>query len=282
MITGALLLRSELLSESIHVYLQKRVARLALPFIVWSAVYFAWRFFVHGEKLTPEIVVQNVLTGPYYHFWFFYMLVYVYLAVPLLRPAVAYSRRLVWYVAGLAFSGSSLLPLFRLVSGYSFGWELQYPTGYISYLLLGYLLRSVKFNKKIALSLMLAGTFSTMMGTYWVTNANGGALSDLFYNFLSAPVFLTAVAAYLLLKDLNVKRRSAKWFFASIGASSLTVYFLHALVLESVQKGYFGFQISVSNLNPIVAIPVIALVVFAICIGATLILRKVKLTAILG
>jgi len=47
------------------------------------------------------------------------------------------------------------------------------------------------------------------------------------------------------------------------------------MVLESLQKGYFGFQISVNTMNPIVEIPLITIVTLFICAGIVFLLKRI-------
>jgi len=46
------------------------------------------------------------------------------------------------------------------------------------------------------------------------------------------------------------------------------------MILESFQKGYFGFQISVNTLNPIVEIPLITVMTLFISVGLVFLLKK--------
>jgi hypothetical protein len=47
------------------------------------------------------------------------------------------------------------------------------------------------------------------------------------------------------------------------------------MVLESIQKGYFGLQISVNTMNPIVEIPLITVFTLFICLGIIFVLKRV-------
>ncbi|MGW8289404.1 MAG: acyltransferase, partial [Candidatus Bathyarchaeia archaeon] len=93
MLSGALLLQPAKLDEPLGVFFKKRLNRIALPFLFWGIAYFAWRAFVNGETLTANSILQGVLTGPYNHFWFLYLLVGLYLLTPVLRVLVAHIRR---------------------------------------------------------------------------------------------------------------------------------------------------------------------------------------------
>jgi hypothetical protein len=47
------------------------------------------------------------------------------------------------------------------------------------------------------------------------------------------------------------------------------------MVLETLQKGYLGFKISVTTINPIIEIPVITAVTLFICLAVIIPLKKI-------
>jgi surface polysaccharide O-acyltransferase-like enzyme len=68
-----------------------------------------------------------------------------------------------------------------------------------------------------------------------------------------------------------------------ISQNTLPIYLFHVIVLETLQKGYLGFSISVATLNPIVAIPLVTAVTLLICLAIIVSLKKVPyLKRILG
>jgi hypothetical protein len=46
-------------------------------------------------------------------------------------------------------------------------------------------------------------------------------------------------------------------------------------VLETLQKGYLGLKISVTNINPIIEIPLVTAVTFLVCLAIIVPLKKV-------
>ena len=96
LLTGALLLQPSKLTEPIGVFFKKRVARIALPFIFWGAIYFAWDFLVVHKigtlPITQSNIIQGILTGPYYQFWYLYLLLGLYLVTPILRAVIMVHR----------------------------------------------------------------------------------------------------------------------------------------------------------------------------------------------
>ena len=101
----------------------RRVVRVVVPFLLWSAVYaFAWG--------NPAENFQNLLLNFNYsagHLWFVYMLIGVYLLMPLLSPwAERVSKRELQVYLGI-WAFTTIIPLLRDVVGGGFdGMEITY------------------------------------------------------------------------------------------------------------------------------------------------------------
>jgi len=54
----------------------------------------------------------------------------------------------------------------------------------------------------------------------------------------------------------------------------LPIYLFHLIVLETFQKGYLGLKISVTNINPIIEIPLVTAVTLLICLAIIVPLKK--------
>ena len=178
-------------------FFRRRAVRILVPFLLWSVVYaFAW-----GE---PAENFQNLLLNFNYaagHLWFVYMLVGVYLLMPLLSPWAERvgKRELQVYLAIWLFT--TLIPIIR--DWYSGGWEslevvygvsglprqaqtplwgeaswnaygtFYYFSGFIGYLLLGLYFRrfvgelSWKKSLAIAVPCYLVGFAISFGGFLW-------------------------------------------------------------------------------------------------------------------
>lgn len=280
MLSGALLLQPSRV-EPIRVFLRKRLVRLGLPFVFWGTAYFAWRYFVNHEALSVSSVFQGILTGPYYHFWFLYMLFGLYLITPVLRVITVHSeRKIIRYFLLLWFFGTGIVPLLVLVSGLAFELKLFAVTGWIGYFLLGYYLLSTRFRSSTLVISFLTGVLWTVFGTYVANWFVGGTTGLFFLDYLSISVILASSSLYaLLLKSspgiLENRLSRASWIIKSIGQNTLPIYLFHIMILESLQKGYFGFQISLSTMNPVFEIPFVTIVTLFLSLGGILLLKKV-------
>ena len=281
MLSGALLLQPSKV-EPIRVFLKKRALRLGLPFVFWGAAYFLWRFFVNHEPLTASSVIQGILTGPYYHFWFIYMLTGLYLVTPVLRVVtVNADRRILRYFLIVTFFGTGVVPLLVLTSGFTIELKLFAITGWIGYFVLGYFLFTTRVRSLLLYLLYLTGFVGTVVGTYVATTIVGGHTGLFFLDYLSsATVILMSGSLFALLLKVSPDFLETRFPLGSkllhfVGCSTLAIYLLHVMVLESLQRGYFGFQISVNTMNPIVEVPLITAVTFFISVGLVFVLKRV-------
>ena len=283
MLSGMLLLQPAKLNESLGVFFKKRLNRIALPFVFWGIAYFAWRAFVNGETLTTNSIVQGVLTGPYNHFWFLYLIVGLYLLTPVLRVLVAYvKRRTFSFLMILWFLGTAIVPLLGLFSDYSLNANVFIITGWLGYFLLGAYFLKTRVRPIILYTIMTLGYAWTIIGTYLIVGTIGEHVSQFFYDAASFSMIGASVALFLLLSMVPYSTLEERFprgnrVLRIISQNTIPIYLFHVMVLESLQKGFFGFQISLSTMNPVLEIPLITVTTLLICLAVILPLKKIPI-----
>jgi surface polysaccharide O-acyltransferase-like enzyme len=212
------------------------------------------------------------------------MLAGLYLITPVLRVVTAHSdRRILRYFLMLVFFGTVVVPLLVLVSGYTSELKLFAITGWIGYYVLGYYVLSTRLRSSILYTLYFAGFLGTVVATYAATALVGGHTGLFFLDYLSsATVVLASATLFMLLLKASPEKLSARFPRGSkllhfIGCSTLAIYLSHVMILEALQRGYFGFQLSVNTLNPIVEIPLITVVTLFLSVGLVFLLKKVPI-----
>ena len=287
MLSGALLLQPAKLNEPIRVFLKKRLSRLGLAFAFWSAIYLAWGFFLTNTPVTFSNVGKGILfdlfSGAYYHFWFIYLIVGLYLITPVLRVIIAYSSdKLIRYLLVLWFVGIAVVPILDLASGIQINSDVFVIGGWIGYFVLGTYLQRVKVRASILIGLLIAGFAFTIFGvwlmTYPLISLGQG---NFFFDYLTANVIVGSAALFMILM-----RFRADWpgsnhpiigkVAQAISKNTLPIFLFHVIILESFQRGFFfGFKLSYITLNPILEIPLIATLTLFITLGLVLIMRRV-------
>jgi surface polysaccharide O-acyltransferase-like enzyme len=282
MLTGALLLQPEKQNESLSVFFKKRWARIGLPFFFWAAVYFVWDFDVQNIPFSLSVITQGILNGAYLQFWYIYVLVGLYLLTPLLRAFLANAdQTLIKYFATLWFIGVAVLPFFGLLTPFKLNSNVFVISGFVGYFVLGTYLTTVKMRRSTLWILMTLGIALTAFGTY-VLAAIGGAQMYFFQEYISPTVILAAVMMFLMLltiKPPSVQQETSPHkgnkLLKVISENTLGIFFLHVMVLESFQNGYFGFAISRNTLNPIIQVPLMTVIVLFASLAIILLLKKI-------
>lgn len=297
MITGILLLPVRMPVEDFY---KKRLLRIAVPFVVWSALYnlFPW---VTGILGLPQSIISdvfayapsdasqslgdalkniamiplqfNVYTVP---MWYLYMLIGLYLYMPFFSSwvgrATMRQKKLflgIWSVTlFLPYAYSFFSPeLFGLCAWNPFG-TFYYFAGFNGYLLLGHFLakdvKEWKWGKTLAVCLPMfaVGYVATYLGFNAMT-ANSACSEqelELFFLYCSPNVALMTVALFLIVRKVRLKSPKAMAAFANITKCGLGIYMAHYFVVG------FGYAIAAHLAVPVsVRIPVTATIAFLLC-----------------
>jgi surface polysaccharide O-acyltransferase-like enzyme len=291
MLTGLLLLQPGK-DESLRVFFKKRFARIGLPLIFWSVIYFIWAFSVLEIPFTVRTIVQGILNGAYTQFWYIHVLLGLYLLTPLLRVIIANATQvLIKYFVVLWLIGASILPFLCILSPLQLSKNIFVITGYVGYFLLGVYLSSVKIRRRTALTFMLIGLTLTALGTYVLAVSNAIVGVYFFQEYLSPTVILASVMAFLLLLTVRPPKQTQSTLPAlpqqqtkfsifnklikTISQNTLGIYFVHVIVIETIQWGLLGFTLNRETLNPVLGVPLILFVTLFVSLGIILVLKKI-------
>lgn len=283
MLSGALLLQPSKVDEPIRVFMKKRLARIGIAFVFWSAIYFAWDYFINHAAVTPYYIAKSMLNGgAYYQFWFIYLIMGLYLVTPILRPLVAYAKRnILRYFLVLWLVGAVAVPLFGLITGLGVDANLFFLGGCLGYFVLGWYLIGVNVKTKILMLLLVVGIACTILGMVLMTFFVHIPDQTYFFTFnLSANIVLASVAVYLLLAKYPAnwpgpQHPRLNWLVRAISANTLPIFFMHAIILEIFNRGLLGLQISLNQISPVVEIPLVTAATLFLCLGLTLAMKKV-------
>jgi surface polysaccharide O-acyltransferase-like enzyme len=286
MISGALLLPGR---ESYGIFFRKRVKRIAIPLIAWNILFLVWKkAFYQPELGWSEALSLLGRGGVFFHLWFLYTLIGLYLLTPFFRIVTAHaSRRDLFYFLVLWFLAGSLLPttekFLSLVYplDFHFGIALEPATGAVGYFLLGHFLDRYVTEKALpaaclAWILSLAACF---YGTFFLCRYCGG-FETLFYGSFAPNVVVYSVASFILMRSAGnfLEKRippGTKVFIGAVAKASFGIYLVHPIVLDLLQKGRLGFALKPELGQPSLAIPAISLLAFALSLGFVLLIEKI-------
>jgi surface polysaccharide O-acyltransferase-like enzyme len=281
MISGYLLLPR---SESLGTFYRKRMPKVVIPFIAWSLIYLGWYCGNHPGTCTPSLV-RNLLfvQGTYYHLWFMYSLIGIYLILPVLRLLVRpdTDRKILWYLIVLWLVFQSALNFAGYFGDFKLGISAPLANGFVGFFILGYLLGPWRLSRSTAILTAAAwvlATLATIVGTYFLTRASG-KFENYFYGFTTPNVIVASATGFLLLKwvseSLNFTSPSTHLLIRYLAAASFGIYLIHVLVIEIIQGWIPGTHLDSLMGKPIWSIPLVCFIVFTISFGLVRLLQAI-------
>ncbi|WP_353052241.1 acyltransferase family protein [Serratia marcescens] len=264
MISGVLLINK---SYTPLMFFTKRLPRVVLPLIAWSIIYYIWK--QDDYKSIANFSKQFVTFPIYYHLWFLYSMIGVYLSAIVLIPFYnnsSHAEKLcflaLWITTnflyptamGISESKNNLIDIYNLHVFY----------GMSGWFFLGAYLRDIKKPSckiKTAHALVIFISIVLMLTlTYWSSKRMSPSgipfeISEIFRG-LNSPLTLTySVSLFMLL--LNIRNNKLSTIIAR---NSLGIYCLHIIVLSLTITATSEF-----NISKWVSIPLIAFITLTAC-----------------
>ena len=268
MISGVLLLGK---SEKLTDFLKKRFSRLLFPFALWSIIYLALK--IDYSLPTNEILsyaIKQLKGGAEFHLWYVYMLIGLYLFIPILNKWILNStkKEIIYFLSIWIFILLLQFPIFnKLFTRIDF----RYFSGYIGYLVLGYFLQHfVNFNRSVGIILFLLGFLFTAITTYFLSETSG-VLDARFYDFLSVNVVVVSIGIFIAFKDVISKNEKIIKAISFISKYSYGIYLSHIFVLIMFAKIGFSYDFT----NYWISIPILASCCFVLSLLITFLLSRI-------
>ena len=279
MISGALFLDPDR-KVSIRRLYSKNIVKILVIILVWGFVY-AVLYRPLNEMSMRSLLsfVKEWLFG-HYHMWFLYMILGLYVLVPVLRR-IASSDSCMKYYLVIAFAVNSVIPFVTsfdatgTISALFSKASIQLPVGFSFYFVLGYWLSRTELSPARARMLYLAGVLGgivTVLLTGWASVVAGAPVQT-YYSYFMLPVAVTSAAVFVAFHQKGFVPHSgrARKAIALLSKLSLGVYLVHIFVLDNMIK----IGIDSMCANPIVAIPVTALIAAIVSYLISFILSKI-------
>lgn len=248
MITGALLLYKD---EPIHVFAKKRLWKIALPFLGWSLFYY---FLANGSNGSPLDFIKDLLgNGNHYHLWYFYLIIFLYLFIPVLRKVVASLPTSYILYYALITGGITTVTCFLGWLGMPLKIFATPFSGGVAFLLLGYAIAHRGLRIKHLNWIGWTSVVFIYFGTYLIV-LQDQKFNGMFYEVFGIFVMMQAVMIFAYVYEN--KERFNKVGYSKvvhfISTYSFGVYLIHPYVIKIVNNflphylftipyGYVGF-----------------------------------------
>lgn len=250
-------------------FFKKRFLKMFIPLGVWfliSMVYGRW-------------AGTAAMSMPY---WFFFVMTGMYLCIPVFSAINKEIREQVFlYVIIISFIFNYLIPFLANVFHFTITYVIPFDVGlgYITYILMGYLLHKKDITSKWKIVIYLfaiLGFVLKVVGTY-VLSLEIGTLDGTFGHYTNVPCFLLSIGVFVLIKDVGSRIQNEKLIKGIDFLSSCTMasYVLHQYVLEYIIRPSVTdiFALKYNLFAPIFN--------FAICVLIASILKKIPLIKML-
>jgi surface polysaccharide O-acyltransferase-like enzyme len=212
------------------------------------------------------------------------MLLGLYLLTPILRVVIAHARREVLKLfLAVWFAGTAILPVLALLTPFHLDPNVLTVPLYVGIYVLGIYLLDVQVRKAYLVAAIVSGVALTAIFTYALAATIGGATMFYFQDYSSATMILTSASLFLLLISYPLSSPQPKTEGSSLGRkllhlvseNTLAIYFLHLIVIEIFQQGFFGFAVNGNTVNSILGVPLMVALTLGLCLAIVVPLKRV-------
>lgn len=261
-------------------FFRKRFLKIFVPFLFWSIVGIVITKQFRGKDIVDilNIIINAKAIGVY---WFFIPLFATYLCIPVLGSIDVSKRKAIFtYMVCLAVLCVAILPLISRLYGFNYNTGLTPPvvSGYILYVLLGYMLvKYWKLDFKQRAFIYIVGVVGLLIRLltvlFWsleegkIVNVMGG------YTALPTVAYSTAVFVFFQydLKKFVSNDLLKSVDFIKLSSYSFGVYLLHMGFVKYLPKLllFSSYSIWWRTIG--------VLCVYVVCVISVLVLKKIPL-----
>lgn len=255
---------------------RKNITRIFVALLFWGGTYQLANIFkrIVFENINSDVAIADavkafVLGPAWYHLWFLYLIIGLYIFVPLIRIFTKNATEkhyqylfILFFVFGCAIP---LLQEFLLCAHSKLNtfFDLKEFPGYCCYFILGYYLskRDVsKRTKKCIYLMAFISVFVQFTGTSLISCKLGQA-NEILHRYFTPNVAVQAIAAFLFIKDIGTRFKipnKGSQFIGLLGKYSFGMYLVH----DFFNGIFYRIGFSSMNIPPIFDIPLRTLATF--------------------
>lgn len=277
MISGALLLCNEISIKKIY---SKMILRIVCAYLFWNLFYATSHNIVRPLLTNEEVQIQNFIdemVNGRYHLWYCRMIIGLYILIPICRKIVKCDE-LLRYTLIVLLIFSIVIPSIKQCYGMEWLVSITNNMGldsgkYIFYFLLGYYISQYKGekNRKKIIEIIggLALLCTSVLTTYISCNKMGIIIENIKY---LEDIFIVgiSIAIFVIFKEskyLNIENSISVY----VANRCFGIYLVH----DYFVGGLDSLGLTTVCINPILAIPGIVIIVFALSFFVTCICRKI-------
>lgn len=246
MVSGALLL-DPAKRMTVRSFYLRRVHRVGVPLVVWIGCYLGFRELYNSDGLTAGQAAAQIASGSVFlHLYFLFILLGLYVVTPYLRVLTLHApRRMMWGFTAIMLGLGVTDQAIGTLVGQGQPNAVTRFLPYVGYFVAGWLLRDLPPGRRqvmLASAGFLVSWVAIALGTGLVADAVGwNRTAGYLYGFLSPPVVLMSVSAYVLLRALGSRllreaSEAAVRRVQSVAALTFGVYLVHPALLMPLRR----------------------------------------------
>lgn len=246
LLTGALLIDKK---ESITSIFKHRLTKIVFPFLFWSVFYNTY-YSINSDAIKSfediwvqrKLIFNGLFTGSTYHFWYIYLIIGIYLFLPILRTWLqnASKNQIKYFILIWTYT---LFLKYPVINSNFPNLDLTLFTGYIGYLVTGYYLVKYpisysKYTRLICIGLFSIGYLITSLGTFYAS-VNQGTFNNIFYDYLAPNVVLMTVSCFVFFQTFSFVKNRLNPVFDQIAKYSFGIYLIHVFFIYVLDDAQF-------------------------------------------
>jgi surface polysaccharide O-acyltransferase-like enzyme len=271
----------------------KKIVRICCAIIFWGIFYnfinMFGKYIISREPLfvlfdIMKIFGLTVLGPAWYHLWFLYMLIGLYLLTPVFRCFIKSSKRehIEYFLILFFFVGTCIPFINGSLNKLSFfkGRTIYLPvvelSGYAGYYTAGYYFANYRIRNKTKICIYVFAVLSvlfTAVGTSFMSIYKNEPTGEL-YGYLLPNTMFTAYGVFIFFQEIFREKKFHKKtekVILKISKDTFGIYLIHALIIQTF--GIIGLNTLI--ITPIVSIPIISVIVMIISETGTIIVNKI-------
>lgn len=264
-------------------FLKRRIKKTFIPFICWSIIGMIYFTFLKNGFSIFEInrtqffnaITDTKCIGIY---WFFLELFCVYLCMPLFAAIDKKVRKEVFsYLLIVCLIFNCILPFLNdlFKQNLVLPITVQVGSGYLLYIIIGYLLHTTKFDKITEVFIYILGLIGLLLHIFGTYNLSmqAGKIIGTYKGYNNLPCILYSTAVFLAIKNIcnKIKNTSYLTIINKMKKYTFSIYLIHWYVIDLITN---FFELDVHTIVYRLGMPII---VIPICILITYLIRKIPI-----
>ena len=233
MVSGSLLLDSNK-NITIKKIFGKYILRIILILIIFTLLFFYIDIIMTSQTISVGEYIstwfKKFISGKSWaHMWYLYMLIGIYLMLPLYRIIAKHATKTILIYIGIViiFFISIIEPLENIIN-IPIEFYIFISSIFPVYLFVGYMIHNnmLKFNTLVSNLLVIISIISIVL----LTLLNDNNIDNLLGNYSFIPVICLSIGMYLLLHTTKESKLTRVWLF--LDKYSFSIYLTHLIYLR--------------------------------------------------